>query len=193
MTIGVIVTVIVLVLIVAVAVYAARREHARRQIRASFGPEYEQVRADYGGVRGADRELARRTHLHKKLRLEPISADDQDFYTTSWEHVQGGFLDNPALALTSAEQLVARLVAARGYPATDDDDHLALLSVEHGNVLPGYRQARSVSERAATDPTLVSTEEERKALMQYRALLEDMLAAPGATVPRATQSSGVKP
>jgi len=193
MSIGVIIAIIVLVLIVAIAVYAARREHARRQLRASFGPEYDLVRADYGGVRGADRELARRTDLHKKLRLGQISADDQDFYSTSWEHVQGGFLDNPALALTSAEQLVARLVAARGYPAADDDEHLPLLSVQHGNVLVGYRQARSVSERVATDPTLVSTEEERTALMQYRSLLEDLLAAPGAAAPRAAQNSGVKP
>jgi hypothetical protein len=156
MSIGAIIAIIVVVLIVAVVVYAARREHARR---------------DY---------------LNKKLNLRQISAEDQDFYATSWDHVQGGFLDNPALALAGAEQLVARLLAARGYPAADDDDHVALLSVQHGRVLADYQQARSVSGRAATDPTSVSTEEERTALMQYRALFEDLLAVPGATASRAS-------
>ena len=137
--------------------YAARREYAKRQIRSSFRPEYDRVNVEHGGTRGADQELTRRAQMHNKLRLEQISADDQDFYATSWEHTHGGFLDDPAVALASAERLIARLLAARGYPAGDNGEHLALLSVQHGDVLAGYRQARSVSERLATEPASVST------------------------------------
>jgi hypothetical protein len=192
-TIGAIITIIATVLVIAVMAYAARREYAKRQIRSSFGPEYDRVKAEHGGTRGADRELTRRAHMHNKLRLEQISADDQDFYATSWEHVHGSFLDDPAVALSSAEQLIARLLTARGYPAGDNGEHMALLSVQHGNTLVGYRQARSVSERLGSDPASVSTEEERTALMQYQALFGDLLAVPGAAAPRNTQDSEVRP
>src|SRR5690348_13065276 len=104
---------------------AARREYEKRQVRTSFGPEYARVKTEHGGTRAADRELTRRAQMHNKLRLEPISADDQDFYATSWEHVQGGFLDDPVVALSGAEQLIARVLAARGYPASDNGEQLA--------------------------------------------------------------------
>lgn len=193
MTIGAIITVIATVLVLAAMAIAARREYGNRQTRKSFGPEYVRVKAEHGGTRAADRELARRTQLHNKLRLEPISVDDQDFYATSWEHVQGGFLDDPVVALSGAEQLSARLLAARGYPADEQGEQMALLSVQHGNALQGYRQARSVSERLRTDPASVSTEEKRTALMHYQALFGDLLTVPGAAAPRTTQESEVKP
>jgi hypothetical protein len=193
MTIGAIITIIATVLIIAVMAIAARREYDKRQTRKSFGPEYARVKAEHGGTRAADLELSRRTRLHNRLRPEPISADDQDFYATSWEHVQGGFLDDPVVALSGAEQLIAKLLAARGYPADDQGEQLALLSVQHGRTLTGYRQAQSVSERLRTDPASVTTEEKRTALMHYQAFFGDMLTVPGAAAPRRTRESEVKP
>lgn len=193
MTIGAIVTILATVLIIAVMAYAARREYGKRQIRTSFGPEYARVKAEHGSTRAADRELARRTQQHNRLRLEPISADDRDFYTTSWEHVQGGFLDDPVVALSGAEQLIARLLAARGYPADEQGEQLALLSVQHGRGLADYRRALSVSEHLRTDPASVTTEEKRTALMQYQALFGDLLTVPGAAAPRSIEKTEVTP
>jgi hypothetical protein len=193
MTIGAIITILATVLIIAVMAYAARREYAKRQIRTSFGPEYARAKAEHGGNRAADRELARRARMHNKLRLEPISADDRDFYASSWEHIRGGFLDDPVVALSSAGQLIARLLAARGYPADEQGEQLALLSVQHGRGLADYRRALSVSERLRTDPASVTTEEKRTALMQYQALFGDLLTVPGAAAPRRIQESEVSP
>lgn len=193
MTVGAIIVIIATVLIIAVVAYAARRDYDKRRIRSSFGPEYARVKAEHGGTRAADRELARRGRMHHELRLEPISADDRDFYTMSWGHIQGGFLDDPEVALSGAEQLIARLLAARGYPADEQSEQLALLSVQHGHGLADYRRALSVSERLRADPASVSTEDKRSALMHYHALFGDLLTAPGAAAPRAIQEMEVTP
>jgi hypothetical protein len=181
-----IIIVIIAVITIALIAYASRRASG------TFGPEYARVKTEHGGTRAADRELNRRTRIHDKLRLEPISADDQDSYATSWEHVQGGFLDDPAVALSGAEQLIARLLAARGYPADEQGEQLALLSVQHGGTLAGYRQAQSVSERMRIDPTRVTTEQKRTALMQYQVFFGDLLTVPGAAAPRKIQESGAR-
>jgi hypothetical protein len=182
-----IITFIAIVVPVAVVAYARRRQNAKRQIRASFGPEYARAEAEYGGSRAADRELARRSQ-----RLVPISADDRDFYTTSWEHIRGGFRDDQLVALSGAEQLTGRLLAARGYPVDDLSEQLALLSVRHGRALADYRQALWVSERLRISPMSMPTEAIRAAVMQYQALFADLLTAPGAVTPRGIKESEAK-
>ena len=193
MTIGAIIALTATVVIIAVMAYAARCEYDMRKARKSFGPEYDRVRAQYGGAHATNRELARRTQMYDELRLEPVSADDQDFYAASWEHVQGGFLDDPAAALGSAEQLVARLLAARGYPVEDRDLQMALLSVQHGDTVAGYRQAAWAGERLRANPTRVTTEQMRTALMEYQTFFADLLAAPGAVASRRSQETEVAP
>jgi hypothetical protein len=128
-----------------------------------------------------------------KPRLEPISVDDQDSYATSWEHVRSDFPDDPAVALNGAEQLIAELLAARGYPVDDQGKQLALRSVQRGETLAGYREAQSVSERMRLDPARVTTEQKRTALMQYQVFFGDLLTVPGAAAPRRIQESGATP
>ena len=70
----------------------------------------------------------------------------------------------------------------RGYPTEGDDQMLADLSVEHGNVLDNYRAAYLISQRAADG--MASTEDLRQAMIHYRALFQDLLgteATPAAT------------
>ena len=193
MTISAIIAGAVLVLIVAVAAYATRRENDNWNIRKAFGPEYDRVRTEYGGARAADRELARRIRVHDELRLEPVSTEEQDSYAMSWERIQGGFLDDPAVALRGAERLVTLLLAARGYPATDRGEQLALLSVQHGNTLVEYRQAQWTSERLRVTPSRVTTEQMRTALMQYQAFFEELLLTAGTATPRRIQQTEATP
>jgi hypothetical protein len=186
-----IITFIAIVLVVAVMAYVSRQENAKRRIRTSFGPEYARVRSEHGGTRAADRELARRSQMHNKLRLGPISANDRDFYASSWEQIRGGFLDDPAVSLSVAEQLISRLLEARGYPVDEQGEQLALLSVQHGHALADYRQALWVSERVRTNPASMPAEVKREALMQYQTLFEDLLTEPGAVVQRRVKESEV--
>lgn len=193
MIIDMIITVVIVAIAVTVIAYAGRRADHRRQTRTSFGPEYARVKVEQGGARAADRELNRRIRIHHKLRLVPISADERDFYTTSWERVEGGFADDPVVTLSRAQRLIARLLAAKGYPAGEQEEQLALLSVQHGETLAGYCHAQSVAERVRIAPTRVTTEQKRTALTQYHVFFTDLLVVPGAAAPGRIRESGATP
>jgi hypothetical protein len=174
-------TVLLIVIIVAIVLagfaVGAMAARNKRKLREAFGPEYEQVARQQGGRREADREILRRKHLHDKLVLHPIGAQDQELYASSWEHLQGSFIDDPALAVTSAEQLVAKVLDARGYPGDDPDEQLALISVDHAQSLADYRAAQEITQHIQEDSSSTSTEEMRQALVSYHVLFNEVLTA----------------
>jgi hypothetical protein len=87
--------------------------------------------------------------------------------------VQIQFVDNPEQAVGTADELVTRLIAERGYPTGDYDDQLANLSVDHARTLGHYRDAHEISTRSRNGEA--STEDLRQALVHYRALFADLL------------------
>jgi sRNA-binding protein len=75
---------------------------------------------------------------------------------------------------------VTRLIAERGYPTGDYEEHLANLSVEHARTIGHYRDAHEISQLA--DRGEATTEQLRQAVVHYRALFSDLLgvdATPG--------------
>jgi len=156
----------------------------KRSLRRSFGVEYETVAQEHDTRQEVDRELLRRRRRHDTLRLQAISVNDQEYYATSWEHLQGEFLDDPALALNAAGQLVSQLLDARGYPGDDPRERLALLSVKHAATLGDYRRARQISEHVRTKSLATPTEEIRQALLTYHTLFNELMAVPGALAAR---------
>lgn len=182
MLVGIVIAIIAVLLLASAVV--GRTTQRRRILRKSFGPEYDTVAQEHDSRQEVDRELLRRTRLHEELNLHQISVSDQAYFATSWEHVQSEFLDDPAVALRSAGRLVTRLLDARGYPVDDSGEQLALLSVKHASVLADYRRARQISEHTLSRSAPIPTEELRQALMSYRALSNELLAAPGALATR---------
>src|ERR1700738_3883037 len=131
---GIIIAIVAVVLVLGLAALGWT-VYKRRSLRRSFGLEYETVAQEQDSKQQVDRELLRRKRLYDRLRLRSISVQDQEYYATSWEHLQGEFLDDPALALSTAGKLLSQLMDARGYPATDSGERLALLSVKHADTL----------------------------------------------------------
>jgi len=162
----------------------SRVRRGKRNLRKSFGPEYETVAQELDSKKDVDRELLRRKRLHDRLSLHPISADDQDYYLTAWEHLQGVFFDNPALALRGGGQLVSQLLDARGYPGDYPAEQLALLSVEHADALGDYRRAQRISDLTRDSSASVPTEEIRQALLSYHKMINSLMAVPGALAAR---------
>jgi len=181
--IGIIIAIIAAVLFLGAAAlgWAGYR---RRSLRKSFGPEYETVAQEHDSKKEVDQELLRRKRRHDTLRLHAISMDDQKYYVSSWEHLQGEFLDDPALALSSAGQLVSQLLDARGYPGEDPAEQLALLSVEHAGILADYRRAQRISQHTRGTSAPIPTEEIRQALLAYHTLFNELMAVPGALAAR---------
>jgi hypothetical protein len=61
----------------------------------------------------------------------------------------------------------------RGYPAGDDEQALADLSVEHAQTVGHFRAAQEITRNAAAGNA--ATEDLRQALIHYRALFTDLL------------------
>ena len=171
-----IVIVIVVVVIVALLVWSTTR---RRSLRQRFGEEYEDALDAAGSRRLAETELRQRIRNHRKLNLRQISAAGQAAYTERWQQIQATFVDDPIASLTEADTVITEVAAERGYPTDDYEQQLAHLSVEHAAALADYRQAHALTVGDA--PSTASTEDLRKALVQHRALFNDLLGAPTET------------
>jgi hypothetical protein len=180
-----IIIVIVLVVIAAGGVLIARQTSQRRQ----FGPEYDQLVQEVG-PRQARAEFAKRQKRVAGLDIKRLSPEQRAAYGARWEAAQELFIDNPRQATQTAAGLVTAVVAEAGYPVDDQDQLMADLSVNHGRYLLGYRAAVRATGRGGN----VSTEDYRRALLDYRALFNDVIGGPAdgggqARLPRREQTA----
>lgn len=171
--------VVIAVLVVAALVAAAYlgRSWARtRQLKQRFGPEYDRAVEREGGRAAAERELRSRERRHEELDLHDLDPRRREQYREQWVRMQERFVDAPEAAVEQADGLVTVVMGERGYPTRGFEDKAAHLSVEHGRTLDHYRSAHAISGRAADREA--STEELRQAMVHYRALFDELLAAP---------------
>ena len=164
---------IVVILVIIAAVVFGIQVGRRRKLQNTFGPEYDRVVADTGSRTEAEKELREREKRHAEFELRPLSPESQARYQAAWEEVQIQFVDNPTQAVTTADELVTRLIEERGYPTGDHETQMADLSVEHAGTLQHYRDAHEISRRNTAGEA--GTEDLRQALVHYRALFGDLL------------------
>jgi hypothetical protein len=164
---------IIVVLVVIAAVVYGLQAGRRRKLRSTFGPEYDRVVADTGSRTEAEKELRERERRHSELEIKELSPESQARYAQAWAEVQILFVDNPSEAVGTADDLVTRLMAERGYPTGGYDERVADLSVAHANTIQHYRDAHDISDRNKAGSA--STEDLRVALVHYRALFADLL------------------
>ncbi|HUF54321.1 MAG TPA: hypothetical protein VMR52_11185 [Dehalococcoidia bacterium] len=174
----VIIAIIALVAVAAIAVAAwlwmDRRKGA--QLRDRFGEEeYRRVRTREGGRRQADAELERRQKRVENYDIRPLTHSQYDHYSDRWRTVQSAFVDSPTSSVHEADDLVAEVMNARGYPMEDFDERAADLSVDHASVVQNYCRAHAiaVSDRRGE----ASTEDLRQAFVHYRALFDKLLVS----------------
>ena len=168
MTIVLIIVLVLVVIVVGGALYA-RRTAPQRQ----FGPEYDRLANEIGPQR-ARAEFTKRQRRVDGLDLKPLSVEQRAAYEARWDAAQERFIDSPRQATETAAELVTAVAAEVGYPIDNREQLLADLSVRHGRYLDGYRTARRTTDQAGEG----STEEFRQALLDYRALFNDLLGAP---------------
>ncbi|MGD0702142.1 MAG: hypothetical protein ABSA02_19940 [Trebonia sp.] len=165
MTIVLIIVLVLVVIVVGGALYV-RQTSQKRQ----FGPEYDQLASEVG-PRRAKAEFAKRQRRVDGLDLKPLSAEQRAAYEARWEAAQEQFIDSPRQATKNAAELVTAVAAEVGYPIDNQEQLLADLSVRHGRYLEGYRTARRTTDQAVEG----ATEEFRQALLDYRALFNDLI------------------
>jgi len=165
-----------LVLIVAggVVVYGMQRKKTRSfELRKQFGAEYEREIAQQGSLKKAENALAARQARVEKLTLHPLPNAQRDRFLADWQTVQSRFVDHPKGSLIEADELVASLMQARGYPVIAFDQTAEDISVNHPGIVEHYRSAHAVAARPSSSEA--STEELRSAMIEYRTLFDELV------------------
>lgn len=178
-----IVIAVVVLAVIAIVAIVIRQQSRRKELRESFGAEYERAVAREGDVRKGESDLMARRERRAEFDLRPLSPRSRTAYARSWEQTQARFVDNPATALAQADALIIAVMEERGYPMDDFERRAEDISVDHPDVVQHYRAAHDISVRldedanASTSSTLsvVSTEDLRQGLVHYRALFQELL------------------
>src|ERR1700753_567690 len=165
---------VVVIAVVVVAASVAAKRNKTKRMREHYGREYERLVSETGDEKAAEQELTARERKRDKLDIVPLSPSALSEFTTRWQEVQTGFVDNPATAVGVADRLVTDVMRQRGYPVDDFDRRAADISVDHPDIVDNYRAAHDihVSEQHA------DTEQQREAFVHYRALFEKLLETP---------------
>lgn len=172
-TTAIVVLVVVLLAVLFAAGWYFGGQARSRRLRDRFGPEYDRRVEEAENRRVAERELAEREKRHSQLDLRPLSDSARLRYAEQWERVQERFVDDPAAALTQADELVHAVMRDRGYPADGFDQQAADLSVEHAAVVEHYRRGHEV--RGRHERAEATTEDLRQALVHYRTVFRELV------------------
>lgn len=181
--IGACAAVVVVMLIVVWGVVLQRNRRRTAELRTRFGPEYAFAVREYGSRSHAEAALEARVQRVDRFELHPASAADRSRFLRDWDTIQARFLDHPRGAVTDADDLIAALLQARGYPGGRFEQRLADLSVNHPRLADPYRRANAIAVRSAKGEA--STEELRTAMILYRAVFEELLQTKTIAMPRA--------
>ncbi|MEU6138990.1 hypothetical protein ABZ848_01350 [Streptomyces sp. NPDC047081] len=184
MSTGMIIALIVIVAVVALVAAAfaqrARGPRGGRDLKRRFGPEYDRTLARHDGdAKAAERELAERVERHGALRETPLDAGRRHEFEQRWTAAQERFVDSPREAVADADRLLSEIAAARGFPDGGQyEEQLAALSVHHADHVHGYRHVHRVARVGVSgnDGDRADTEELREAMVEARALFEDLTA-----------------
>jgi hypothetical protein len=164
--------------LVAIAIVAAliarRRTRARSlELRRQFGPEYDRAVEQVGNRAEAERALVARARRVHQFRFHDLSVGDRRRFEATWTRIQAQFVDDPALAVASAQQLIGEVMRARGYPTDEFEQRVEDLSVTYPTVVQHYRAAHALS--ASAGEGLSNTEDLRQAVVHYRVLFAELL------------------
>lgn len=170
-----IVAVVVVTTLVVIAVVVLLIEQRRKTaLRQRFGTEYDHAVRERGSEREAQAALEAREKRVAQFNIRRLSPPERDRYAEHWRTVQSRFVDDPKRAVIEADETVASLMAARGYPMSNFEQRAADLSVDHPHVVQNYRAAHEIAVRHRQGQA--STEDLRQAMIYYRSLFEDLLA-----------------
>jgi hypothetical protein len=157
-----------------------------QQLQSRFGPEYDHAVQETGDKSKAEAELQKRAKRVEKLSIRPLDPAQRERFTSQWESVQAEFVDNPENSVRDADILLQDVMTARGYPVHDFEQVASDISVDHPSVVQHFRTAHSIAVRHERGEG--GTEDLRNAMINYRALFDD-LVSDRATTDRDDRSS----
>jgi hypothetical protein len=167
--------VLLAVVVIAVAAYLQHRKTRTAALRNRFGSEYDRAVLEHGSSRKAEVKLANRETRVEAMKIRDLGATERERFVAEWQTVQSRFVDHPKAAVTEADDLIAALLEARGYPKDSFEQRAADVSVTYPRVMENYRVANAIAVRPGRADA--STEELRTAMIQYRAIFDELVQA----------------
>jgi hypothetical protein len=119
--------VILLIIIIGIALYVRNRRKTAG-LRQRFGSEYDRAVLEHGSEHKAEAKLADRETRVESLKIRELGATERERFLADWNAVQSRFVDHPKGSVTEADELVASLMQARGYPVADFEQRAARIS-----------------------------------------------------------------
>lgn len=167
--------VIVVAILVVVGALAAveMRNRRTKALQQRFGAEYDRAVENHDRRSSAEADLRGREKERARIDVKPLPDQTRARFVTEWQQVQERFVDQPVNAVAAADELVYRVMDARGYPMHDFDTQADLISVDHPHVVENYRAGHRVHELSQVQQA--STEDLRDALLRYRSLFDELL------------------
>ena len=159
--------------VIAVVAYLQQRRRKTAALRNRFGSEYERAVHQHGSSRQAESKLAARETRVETLEIRDLGATERERVIAEWTTVQSRFVDHPKAAVTEADDLIAALLEARGYPKDTFEQRAADVSVTYPRLMEDFRAAHAVAARPGRAEA--STEELRIAMIQYRAIFDELV------------------
>ena len=170
-TLLIVIVAVVAVLALGAWLYSSKLRSDR--LRSRFGPDYEHELQEKGSRRQAEAELAEREKRVEKLHIHPLEPAARDGFVERWTEVQARFVEDPPRALAFADDLIAEVMRARGYPVRDFEQRAGDISVDHPKVVEHYRTGHEIAVRHAKGDA--STEDLRQAMIHYGALFDELV------------------
>lgn len=96
--------------------------------------------------------------LSRRSNLRPLPEESRDRYASSWRGVENRFIDDPAGAVQEADRVVVMMLSEQGAPLSDPQR------------MP--RELRAAREEGASERDGRSTEGMRRAVVQYKQLID---------------------
>jgi len=162
---------ILFVVLIAVATILEKRK--TKALRNRFGSEYDRAVLKHGSQRKAEAKLAGRQTRVEAFKIHELGAIERQRFVAAWQIVQSRFVDFPKAAVTEADELIAALLVARGYPRDTFEQSAADLSVAHPRMMESYRAAHAIAARPSGSEA--NTEELRFAMLQSRAIFDELI------------------
>lgn len=167
---------LVIVVLAGVAIWLWQRQRRTASLKSQFGPEYARTVHEVGDERKAETILAEREKRVSTYKVKPLPNEMRAHFVDVWRNVQAQFVDDPKYAVTRADDLLGEVMIARGYPMSEFDQRAEDLSVDHPHVIQHYRAAHEIAVRHSQGAA--STEDLRTAMINYRALFDDLVNEP---------------
>jgi hypothetical protein len=175
---------IALVIVAAAVAWWVYERGRTRHLRERFGPEYDRRIAARGDRRRAESELARSETRVEKVKVRPLSVSDHRRFMEEWRLCQLRFVDDPAGAVTDADQIVTNIMHTRGYAVDDPYDRVADVCAAYPRHADSFREANEIVVRHQRGNA--STEDLRQAFLDFKGLFGEMLGGQDEELKRAS-------